>query len=63
MKLFSSDSFKQRGIVNPLAAIELLNMHCSNRYELGHHIWRLVIMEIWARVWLDGQDTDDSIFI
>jgi asparagine synthase (glutamine-hydrolysing) len=63
MKLFSSDSFKQRGIVNPLAAIELLNMHSSNRYELGHRIWSIVIMEVWARVWLDGQDTDDSIFI
>lgn len=54
--LFSSESFKLRGIVRPEAALELLAMHRSRRYELGHRIWSLVILEVWARVWIDGQD-------
>jgi asparagine synthase (glutamine-hydrolysing) len=62
MRFFNSENFKRRGIVKPQAALELLNMHCSNRYDLGHRIWSLIILEVWARVWLDGQDTAESIF-
>jgi asparagine synthase (glutamine-hydrolysing) len=60
-RLFNSKSFRQRGIVRPQNALELLNMHRSNRYDLGHRIWSLVILEVWARVWLDGQDDEKSI--
>jgi asparagine synthase (glutamine-hydrolysing) len=59
-ELFSSKTFKQRGIIRPEAALALLTMHRSKRYELGHRIWSLVILEIWARVWLDGQKADSS---
>ena len=54
-RLFSSKTFRQRGIVRPQAALALLDMHRSKRYELGHRIWSLVILEVWARVWLDGR--------
>lgn len=54
--LFRSASFEQRGIIRPQAALEMLGMHRSRRYELGHRIWSLVIFEVWARVWLDGQN-------
>jgi len=60
--LFTSNSFVQRGIVRPQAALELLDMHRRKRYELGHRIWSLVILEIWARVWLDGQDFSQDLF-
>jgi len=63
MRLFNSEKFKQRGIVRPQAALELLNMHSSNRYDLGHRLWSLVVLEVWSRVWLDGQDTVESIFV
>jgi asparagine synthase (glutamine-hydrolysing) len=62
LRLFNSERFQQRGIVRPLAAQELLNMHRSNRYDLGHRIWSLIILEIWARVWLDGQNMEENIF-
>jgi asparagine synthase (glutamine-hydrolysing) len=62
MRFFNSENVKRRGIVKPQAAIELLNMHRSNRYELGHRIWSLIVLEVWARVWLDGRDTTESIF-
>jgi asparagine synthase (glutamine-hydrolysing) len=61
MRLFKSETFRQRGIVRRQAALEMLKMHCSKRYDLGHRIWSLVILEGWARVWLDGQDDEKSI--
>ena len=60
-RLFSSNTFKRRGIVRPQAALGLLNMHRSKNYELGHRIWSLVILEVWARVWLDGQNAEQSL--
>jgi asparagine synthase (glutamine-hydrolysing) len=51
--LFRSSSFEQRIIVKPQAALELLAMHRSRRYDLSHRIWSLVILELWAQVWLD----------
>jgi asparagine synthase (glutamine-hydrolysing) len=60
-RFFNSESFRRRRIVRPQAALELLNMHCSNRYDLGHRIWSVIILEAWARVWLDGQDNGQSL--
>jgi len=54
-ELFSSKTFRERSIVRPQAALALLDMHRSKRYELGHRIWSLVILEVWARIWLDGR--------
>ena len=54
-ELFSSKTFRERNIVRPQAALALLDMHRSKRYELGHRIWSLVILEVWARIWLDGR--------
>jgi asparagine synthase (glutamine-hydrolysing) len=61
LRLFNSDSFQQRGIVKRQSATEMLKMHCSKRYDLGHRIWSLVIFEVWARVFLDGQDVNEII--
>jgi len=59
--LFSSKAFRERDIVRPEAAMALLSMHRSKRYDLGHRIWSLVILEIWARVWLDGQQLSGAL--
>jgi len=61
-ELFSSKTFRQRSIVRPKAALALLDMHRSKRYELGHRIWSLVILEVWARVWLDGRGFSWELF-
>ncbi len=61
--IFRSPSFRQRGIVRPEAALEMLAMHRSRRYELGHRIWSLVILEAWARVWLDGRHPDEVLHL
>jgi asparagine synthase (glutamine-hydrolysing) len=60
-RLFSSKSFERRGIVRPEAAAALLAMHKTKRYDLGHRIWSLVILEVWARIWLDKQDPEQSL--
>ena len=63
MKFFKSENFTQRGIVKPQAALKMLNMHRSSRYDFGHRIWSLIVLEVWARIWLDGQDTEERFFI
>jgi asparagine synthase (glutamine-hydrolysing) len=63
IRLFNSESFRKRNIVRPQSAKELLNMHCNKRHNLGHRIWSLVILEVWARVWLDSHDAEDSFLI
>jgi asparagine synthase (glutamine-hydrolysing) len=57
-ELFRSASFDRRRIVRPQAALEMLAMHRSRRYDLGHRIWSLVIFEIWARMWIDRREDD-----
>jgi asparagine synthase (glutamine-hydrolysing) len=57
-EIFRSGPFEQRQIVRPQAALEMLTMHRSRRYDLSHRIWSLVIFEIWARLWLDRREDD-----
>jgi asparagine synthase (glutamine-hydrolysing) len=54
-RVFSSQSFRARGILRPQAALALLAMHRSKRFDLGHRIWSLFILELWSRVWIDGR--------
>lgn len=58
--LFRSPSFERRGIIRPQAARDLLAMHCSRRYEFGHRIWQIVLLEMWARIWLDQRGLDEA---
>jgi len=60
-ELFATKAFASRGIVRPDRALQLLDMHQSGTYDLGHRIWSLVILETWCRVWLDGQTTTPGL--
>ncbi|MBT8367287.1 MAG: asparagine synthase (glutamine-hydrolyzing), partial [Deltaproteobacteria bacterium] len=60
--LFRSKSFKERGIIRPESALKLLSLNRSNRYDLSYRIWSLVVLEAWARVWLDGEDYLQPLF-
>ena len=57
--LFRSPFFENRRIIRKDAALELLAMHRTGRYELGHRIWQLVMFEVWARLWLDRLEGKD----
>ena len=60
--LFRSESFKERGIIRPESALKLLSLNRSNQYDLSYRIWSLVVLEAWARVWLDGEDYHQPLF-
>jgi asparagine synthase (glutamine-hydrolysing) len=53
--MFKSGAFARRSCIAPQRALSLLEMHRSGRYELGHRLWSLAVLETWCRVWLDGQ--------
>jgi asparagine synthase (glutamine-hydrolysing) len=59
--MFGSKEFAARGLIRPDRALKLLKMHRSGRYELGHRIWSLVVLETWCRIRLDGQDHKQSL--
>jgi asparagine synthase (glutamine-hydrolysing) len=51
--LFTSNTFQQRGIFHPEKVLELLRLHQSGKFELGHRIWSLIVLEMWFREWMD----------
>ncbi|MDX8413343.1 MAG: asparagine synthase (glutamine-hydrolyzing) [Mariprofundales bacterium] len=52
--LFLSQSFAQRGIFDVQRVLNLLKLHQTGKYELGHRLWSLVVLEVWFREWMDG---------
>ncbi len=51
--LFTSNRFAQRGIFKPEKVLKLLRLHQSGKYELGHRLWSLIVLEMWFREWMD----------
>jgi asparagine synthase (glutamine-hydrolysing) len=52
-KLFQSERFAQRGIIQQERALQLLAMHRNGKHQLGHRIWSLAVLEMWFREWMD----------
>jgi asparagine synthase (glutamine-hydrolysing) len=59
--MFKSSTFARRSLIAPQRALSLLEMHRSGRYELGHRLWSLAVLETWCRVWLDGQSHTQTL--
>lgn len=59
--LLASERFAARGVIRQDRALALMDMHRTGRYELGHRLWSLVVLEVWCRVWLDGQSHGQSL--
>ncbi len=55
LAMFKSPTFAKRKIFRPERACELIRLHRSGRYELGHRIWSIAVFEMWCRIWLDKQ--------
>lgn len=49
-----SERFLDRGWLRPDAVRALLAEHASGRRDWGQQIWTLMILEVWARLALDG---------
>src|SRR5579871_5879195 len=60
-RLFASTRFASRALIRQDRALRLMAMHRSGRVDLGHRIWSLVMLEVWCRIWLDGQSPQQSL--
>ncbi len=58
----NSDSFHDRGWVRPEFTRRLLEEHQSGRGDWGDQLFTLLVLEVWARLMLDGSlQRDDSL--
>jgi asparagine synthase (glutamine-hydrolysing) len=46
---------RERGIIEPAAAEQLIAAHVSGRQEGGDAIWSLLNLELWYRTFIDGE--------
>lgn len=51
--VFSSQSFRERGLVNAEAAMRRLAHHRKGDLNAGMELWRTLNLELWARRFLD----------
>jgi asparagine synthase (glutamine-hydrolysing) len=51
--LFSSQAFRERGMLRPAAAQKYLDAHLRGEADHGEVLWLMVALELWARRYLD----------
>jgi asparagine synthase (glutamine-hydrolysing) len=54
-ELLLSERALARGYFRPDALRQLLEEHASGKFNHGHRLWALVVLETWCRVWVDGE--------
>ena len=47
-------AFARRGWIDPAFAVRMLQEHRSGTRDWGQQLWTLFVLEIWARMALDG---------
>jgi asparagine synthase (glutamine-hydrolysing) len=52
--LLQSRSFRDRGWIRPDFVDRILREHAARRYDWGQQLWTLLVLELWARLALDG---------
>ncbi|MBA3672820.1 MAG: asparagine synthase (glutamine-hydrolyzing), partial [Gemmatimonadaceae bacterium] len=58
--LLDTPQFFDRGWIRPDAARQLLREHADGSADWGEQIWTLMVLEVWARLSLDGTLKPDS---
>jgi asparagine synthase (glutamine-hydrolysing) len=51
--VFSSQRFRERGLVDPAAARKRLERHRAGEIDAGFEVWRALNLELWAKTYLD----------
>jgi asparagine synthase (glutamine-hydrolysing) len=46
----------QRGYFRPDAIQHLLDEHVTGSYDRAYRLWALLVLELWHRQWVDGED-------
>lgn len=54
--LLLSSRASSRGIIDRNAVQSMLDEHCSGRYPHHTRLWPLLIMEMWFRIWIEGEN-------
>jgi asparagine synthase (glutamine-hydrolysing) len=50
---FASRAFRERGLLDPLAAESLLDEHVNRRIDRSEALWQVLCLELWAQRFLD----------
>lgn len=54
--LLNSSSFKNRGIINSLKAINLFEQHVNRKIDVSKEIWKWINLELWFREFIDNKE-------
>jgi asparagine synthase (glutamine-hydrolysing) len=58
-RLFSRSRFVEAGIFAPEYMSQLLDEHLSGKADHNYRLWILINLEIWYRMYFDGQSVED----
>ena len=61
-KCFSPACLKQTQLFNPEAVQGLLKLHFSNRNDLSVHLWMILVLEIWYRMYIKNKVIEEPSF-
>jgi asparagine synthase (glutamine-hydrolysing) len=50
-----TEKMKKRGWLDPVAVEAIVGAHMSGRANYGQPLWNLLCLELWARLFLDGE--------
>ncbi|MFQ5835035.1 MAG: asparagine synthase (glutamine-hydrolyzing) [bacterium] len=67
----SESQVRKRGYFDPRYITNLVNAHLAGKENFGRHLWILLILELWHRVFMDGEvsgsqgtrELDDAIIL
>ena len=58
-ELLLGERFLERGLFRRQALERLIERHLSGKEDLGARLWGLVTLELWHRLFIDGETVDD----
>lgn len=57
--ILDAAAIERRGLLNPAAVSRTISLHESGREDFSDHLQCLVNLELWCRIFLDGETPDD----
>ena len=54
-EILNSDSFHNRGLVNPQKALDMYSKHLKNEINISKDIWKWIHLELWFREFIDKE--------
>lgn len=56
--ILTSRRFRERGVFDDEAVIEMLNRHVQGRADHHRNLWQILVLENWYRVFVDSADLE-----